>query len=1272
LRKTWNEYGDHVTELESIVATVAHLRAPSPHFQRAINLKYDLEDVAYLEAYVPTPNTARAISILVHSTLPGASRRATLLYGPYGSGKSLLAVVLAALFSRDERLQGALAPVVKRLWDADPEVAKLVEDHLRSGPRLLTVILSGDEGDLGSVLLRGLTRALLRVGLGDIRPRTHYRAAQETLLMWRRDFPDTYERLDDTLRMGEGGAIDRLRSVDDLQRGLEAGDDAAYDTFLHLYPQLTAGATFNNHYGQSVVDAYRETVAALRADTGYDGIVILWDEFGRFLEARASEAFGREAALLQEFAEFANRSGEAQVHLILITHKGMSGYAWRLHHSDYEKEWARIAERFTSLDVSGDPLVAYHLIAEALTTPNEVAWQAYLDAHRPAFSQMLGQTLEQRLFPALDDMQVWQWIVTDAYPLHPLAVYALPRLSNKVAQNERTLFTFLAGDEPGTLSEHLAAISLDPPCWVGLDVLYDYFAEAMRASIGPGGLHDLWAAAEYALGKTPPDETLSRRLVKSLAVLLAVADGALQPTTSTLVFALGEEREKVLMALGYLSRRKVVLRSLADDSWQFSAGSSVDIEAEVQARLDRRPPTLAQLRRFLEKSLPPETYCARRYNQAHGMVRYFVGTYYTPQDLDKVDWESYLKTTDYADGLIVYVLARDAVELKTARTAIAQRAGPLRGINTRRVIFVVPRQPLLYEDLLRELIALTDLKNDPLFKAQDERVEAELDFFIEDTVTRLRRALASLIDPRQGGADWYYQGELWTRYPIDGPARAVRLLSDICEEVFSRTPCLRNEMLNVREPTGQQVRAAERVIDGFLTDPIPADLGITGYGPDWLILQTILKVPGFLTTVSQDGAGQLGCPADPNAAAVWNEIESFIEQARSEPQSFASLLDALQLPRYGLRRGVLPLLIAAVVRTHLRVTTIRHKGKAVLPITGTTFTALCHAPDEHSLEVGPEDALQQAIWDLLEAKFAGTDSAAESYALVRAEEKRYQPLRYLSLGMIRWLQALPRYARDTQTVSDECKQFRTLIGKAINDPSPVLFRELPTLLARRSPSVDADQDELGVYHDTEVNFDQLKSNLELLMGELEAAYQHLLRRLDTFAAGLFAPEAVPPCVDGRSALARWGAELEARCQRPLAELRFGDPRAEGLASLLRAEVPPGSFWNTLAQKTMGQSPRDWNDRGEEMFRELLREAKAQVEREALGLVVDNDEAVEVSLNLGGEAGGAYRFRQTRLSKQGQRLLEHFKSTMAVSGRPLSPDERRQVALEFLRHMLEDD
>ena len=43
-----------------------------------------------------------------------------------------------------------------------------------------------------------------------------------------------------------------------------------------------------------------------------------------------------------------------------------------------------------------------------------------------------------------------------------------------------------------------------------------------------------------------------------------------------------------------------------------------------------------------------------------------------------------------------------------------------------------------------------------------------------------------------------------------------------------------------------------------------------------------------------------------------------------------------------------------------------------------------------------------------------------------------------------------------------------------------------------------------------------------------------------------------------------------------------------------------------------------------------------------------------------------------LSPQGQRILQNFKSTLKIAGRPLSPDEQRQVILALFHYVLGEE
>lgn len=1199
------------------------LRRPAPHFQRAINLKYDLNNAAVIAAYVPTTRATSAIARLLRSLASDSRQRAFLLHGPYGSGKSLLATVLAAILSRDVPPE-TIAPLLSRLEETAPETAEFVQQQLSSGPRLLPVVLNGDEGDLASALLRALFTALQRIGWQEIRLATHYRAALETLDLWQTRYPETYARLGETLRQ-EGWSVERLTA------GLKRADEQAYDIFQRLYPTLTAGATFN-HYGHSVIETYQEAIRALAEEGRYSGIIILWDEFGRFLEARAGAAFGREAALLQELAEFANHSQETPLYLVLITHKVIGGYIWNLP-PEYVQEWRRIGERFLSLDVSSDPLVTYRLIAAALTTPDEETWTSYLETHRQDLAQMLGKALEHRLFPELDETQVRRWVIEGAYPLHPLTVYCLPRLSNKVAQNERTLFTFLTADDPLALSDLLDRMASDGrDGWIGPEALYDYFADALRADTGPGGVHPIWAAAEHALRKTQDDEGLAHRLVKSLAVLQTIGE---RPTTATLAFALQTDTENVEQAAYPLLRRKVLRYSRLDRTWELRPGSDVDIDAAIRQALERRPPSSLQLRRLLEQTLPPPIYRARQHNIRTGTTRFFWSWYRYPEESGAVDWETVLKGLDYADGLIVYLLARDGVELAQARNRACAETSP-------RVVFVVPAHPLAtIEELLRELAALSDLKNDPAFREQDPRIVEELDFFIEDTTALLAKALAPLTDPWQADAEWYWQGR---RYSVSSPGEVTRLVSHICDTVFPYTPELHNDLINRHHPTTMQIKATEQVVDALLTRPPDEQLGITGFGPDWLILHTVLRASGILRQ-EEEGRWVIGAPTQPALAAAWRVIASFLERARQSPQPFAELIDALQSPPFGLRRGILPLLIAAALRQHWAVVTVRRNGKVVFPVTGAVLTDLCRNPQAYTLELGPDDARVHHLWALLEERFC---------AGLPPEERQRQPLQVISTGMMRWLRSLPRFAQTTQRLSPDALQFRHLIEAAVKDPAPVLFYQLPALLGG-----------------TETDLEVMATRLDALKGELETAYLDLLRRMERYVAGQFAQDDAPPG-SALEALKQWADRLGVGAQpdsgqSPALPL-LGDARAQALVDIARSATDANDLLALLARRLVNLAPRDWSDSGEEHFYHVLREARATAEAEIAGLVAATESVLEVQVRADGQSS-VYRFRRVPLSETGQRILQNFRSTLKTTGRLLSADEKRQLAVLLLESIL---
>ena len=62
---------------------------------------------------------------------------------------------------------------------------------------------------------------------------------------------------------------------------------------------------------------------------------------------------------------------------------------------------------------------------------------------------------EVRLISNFERKDFDEIILKGCYPLNPLATYLLLNISEKVAQNERTLFTFLTDDDSNSLKSFI-------------------------------------------------------------------------------------------------------------------------------------------------------------------------------------------------------------------------------------------------------------------------------------------------------------------------------------------------------------------------------------------------------------------------------------------------------------------------------------------------------------------------------------------------------------------------------------------------------------------------------------------------------------------------------------------------------------------------------------------------------------------------------------------------------------------------------------------------
>lgn len=217
-----------------------------------------------------------------------------------------------------------------------------------------------------------------------------------------------------------------------------------------------------NDFADDPVDAVIRLRDDLVAGGRHQGLLLVVDEMGKFLEVATSDPESGDVFRLQELAEAATRSEDRPLILLLLLHQGMQSYQ-QDGPGAARTEWAKVAERFEEV-VFDHPLshtsqlLGAALAPDAARIPAPVT-RAYADAReRVAALGWLGP----RAGPD----------ASSCYPLHPASVPVMARFFATYGQNERSLFGFVASEEANGLRAFVSSASPQDGFY-GLDRFFD-------------------------------------------------------------------------------------------------------------------------------------------------------------------------------------------------------------------------------------------------------------------------------------------------------------------------------------------------------------------------------------------------------------------------------------------------------------------------------------------------------------------------------------------------------------------------------------------------------------------------------------------------------------------------------------------------------------------------------------------------------------------------------------------------------------------------------
>ena len=821
----------------------------------------------------------------------------------------------------------------------------------------------------------------------------------------------------------------------------------------------TNQATFTS---SQVLAAVKEIGVAAKTD-----ILLIVDELGKNLEFSAHNPGSDDLYLLQQLAELPHKN-KFQVYIVGLLHQAFAEYGQRLAATE-KNEWAKIQGRFEDVPFAESTEQMTRLIGQAIDHSKTGKYEFIIHEKAQEWSKILKANT--------DLPEISSAVLADVYPLHPIAALALPMLCTRYAQNDRSLFTFLTSSEPHSFTNFLAEQTVDGdhiPVFK-LHQIYDYFVESVGSGMGSRPNLQRWVEIQGLVSDAKHLDSDSVLILKTIGALnLITSTGGFRATRDLVKLALlnqvGERKnshwDKVIKALadkGLITHRKQL------DELRIWEGSDFDVEQEISAYIDRDRSLLTEI---LVKTSPLKPLIAQRHSYRTGTLRYFERQYFETQSaLDNLRCGE-----SNCDGLVGYWLNQESPKEVPTQTS-----------DGKPFILITAAKLQVLRGRAQEFDALKKIQTSATQLQTDGVARREVRHRLMQAKQSLDKILTQSFDLADGQTSCWVQGVL---EPIHHATGLNAKLSEVCDRVYNQTPTLWNELINRRELTSQGAKARRVLIESMLEFSDREKLGLEGYGPEVAMYHSVLGETGIHRWT--DGEWNFQPPHDKSGIiTIWKAIEDFYLNAQDKIQTLDLLYQRLEAPPYGVKRGVIPVLLTAVLAYHCDDVSIYKDGTFIPILSSEHFELLVKDPSRYGIKYVEVTGLRAQVFRELEAALRGTNVPVKTKAQAQV---RNATLLSVVKPLFNFVKRLPPYTIKTKRLSKQARAvLKTL--KDAQEPDHLIFKLLPE--ACGLPAVSFTQsDDLSAAK-------TLRKKLVQSIQEIQSAYEVLLSECQVFLHSAF-------------------------------------------------------------------------------------------------------------------------------------------------------------------------
>lgn len=588
----------------------------------SMNIARDFNNHSKINSYIPSIKNIQILEKFLKN-FNNKKNGSYLISGAYGTGKSFfISVLLHLLKNKDFSNLEILLNKFEQKYSLTSSLEKIKDQEY--------LIVFGEDSfkSFSQSILAGINKALAKENI-NIYLNTEFKSILNKIENWANNFPHILSLLEKQLKLLN-------MDLEYFKRLLNNYDYKAIEIFKNIYPDIFAGEEYVSLYtNNNLIDILQELEFKLKHEYNYKGIIYIFDEFGRYLESNISTIDVKE---IQDMAEYANGL-DNNSYFFLISHKDIFQYTNKLSKKENISEWEKVSGRFQKEHLAFEKNTTLNILSETLYKNEN--YKIYKNHFKKDFeiyfNNLSGVKLieENKIETTLDNF----------YPLNYLSAYMLPDLSQKVAQNERTLFAFLGSTEDLALSNILKNNFL-----INLNHLFDYFEENFKLLNHDTSEYKVYLNTKILLEKT--EDILEIKLLKIISLIYIYNKfREVKPTKEFLQLALNVTSHELEKTLNSLISKNFIRYQRHFKYYKLIEETDLNIEKEISDYIQEKL-KLDSYSNLLNEYLPLNVFYPLSYNEKFDVSRFLKMNYLDASEITLLD--NYINN-EFSDGNIIFL-----------------------------------------------------------------------------------------------------------------------------------------------------------------------------------------------------------------------------------------------------------------------------------------------------------------------------------------------------------------------------------------------------------------------------------------------------------------------------------------------------------------------------------------------------------------------------------------------------------------------------------------